>query len=195
MEVFANFLSKELEDSIEQSAFNLPWYFSKHTSELDSLSDYHKIPNTLDTPYFVNLLGCHDHGTSADDVRLFVPIIRKLEEKSGRSFLPRIQRIKANFYPRRVDYPEGFYHEPHVDMWDEENKCADEGEIFLYYPNDSDGHTYFFKEPFGAKEYTVANAFYPIKGMGVLFDNSNVHASSPPRVSEHRITLNFVFKK
>ena len=76
-----------------------------------------------------------------------------------------------------------------------EHGVADAGEIFLYYVDDSDGDTFFFNEKFGASEYTVMNRYSPKKGKGVLFDNSIVHASSPPRLHERRMTLNFVFKK
>ena len=80
-------------------------------------------------------------------------------------------------------------------MWDHKNGYADPGEIFLYYANESDGDTFFFNENFGAKEYTVLKRSSPKKGKGVLFDNSIVHASSPPRLHERRMTLNFVFAK
>ena len=190
-----DFLSQELQDKIEIALFNIPWYFQNQTVDLTSLDNYHYTPKVLETPYLVNMLGCHTHGTSADDIKPFVPIIYKLEEKMQRPFLQRIQRIKVNLYTRRADYPEGCYHLPHVDMWDEEKKVPDPGEIFLYYPNDADGETHFFNEPFGAKDYTILKSFLPKKGTGVLFDNSIVHTSTPPRISEYRMTLNFVFRK
>jgi len=196
MLVIENHLSKEMADHVEDCMLQLPFYYQDATSDFSTLGDFqHNIPNVIETPYFVNLLGCQNHGTSANDVRYFIPIIKKLEENTGRSFLPRIQRIKANLYPKRIDYPNDCYQIPHVDMWDHEHRAADAGEIFLYYVDESDGDTFFFNENFGSSEYTILRRSSPKKGKGVLFDNSIVHASSPPRLHERRMTLNFVFKK
>lgn len=196
MLVIENHLSKEMADFVEQSALELPWYWQESTSDFSSLGDFQKdVPHVIETPYFVNLLGCHNHGTSSNDVRPFIPIIRKLEENTGREFLSRIQRIKVNLYPKRINYPEGCYQLPHVDMWNHETRCPDSGEIFLYYVDDSDGDTFFFNERFGANEYTIMRRSTPKKGKGVLFDNSIVHASSPPKIHERRMTVNFVFAK
>ena len=191
-----NHLTKDMADFVEQSMLELPWYFQTATSDFSELGGFqNNIPNVIETPYFVNLLGCHNHGTSANDIKPFVPIIKKLEENTGRSFLSRIQRIKANLYPKRVDYPDDCYQIPHVDMWNHETGYPDPGEIFLYYADDSDGDTFFFIEEFGASQYTEFKRSSPKKGKGILFDNSTVHASSPPRLHEHRMTLNFVFAK
>ena len=196
MLVIENHLSKEMADHIEDCMLQLPFYYQEATSDFSELGDFQRnVPNVIETPYMVNLLGCHNHGTSANDVRYFIPIIKKLEENTGRSFLPRIQRIKANLYTKRVDYPNDSYQIPHVDMWNHEAGHPDAGEIFLYYADDSDGDTFFFNENFGAKEYSVLRRSSPKKGKGVLFDNSIVHASSPPRFHDRRITLNFVFTK
>lgn len=197
MFIVENLLTPETADSIEQSLLQLPWYFQTATSDLTGLGNAFQRsgPNIIESPYLVNLLGCHDHGTSAEDIKPFVCIIKQLEEYTGRSFLDRIQRVKANLYLKRVDYPNECYQLPHVDMWDHTKRSADPGEIFLYYADDSDGDTFFFNEGFGSKEYTVLTRSAPRKGKGILFDNSMVHASSPPRVHERRMTLNFVFTK
>ena len=191
-----NHLTKEMSDYVEDCLIGLPFYYQDATSDFSELGDFQKnLRNVIETPYFVNMLGCHNHGTSADDVKYFVPIIKKLEENTGRPFLKRIQRIKANLYLKREDYPDNCYQIPHVDMWNHETRTADPGEIFLYYVDDSDGDTFFFNERFGSSQYTVMKRSSPKKGKGVLFDNSVVHASSPPRVHKRRMTLNFVFAK
>ena len=142
MLVFENHLTKEMSDYVEDCMLQLPWYFQTATSDFSELGGFQSnIPNVIETPYFVNMLGCHNHGTSAQDIKPFIPIIKKLEENTGRSFLPRTQRVKANLYPRREGYPDNCYQMPHVDMWDHEKHMADAGEIFLYYVNDSDGDT------------------------------------------------------
>ncbi len=196
MKIFENFLDNEKSNHIEECALALPWYFSNATSDFSTLDGYkHTDTFVEETPYFVNMLGCHNHGTSANDIKPFVSIIKQLEETTGRSFLKRIIRVKANLYTKQADYPDYCYQLPHVDMWDAKTNTPDPGEIFLYYVDDSDGDTFFFNENFGANEYTIYKRSPPVKGKGVLFDNSMVHASSPPRRHERRITLNFVFAK
>jgi len=196
MKIFDKLLDDTMSEHIESCLLNLPWYYETSTSDFSDISDFQRnVPNVLETPYMVNMLGCHPHGTSASDIKPFITIIQKLEETTGRPFLNRIQRIKANLYLKRVDYPDNHYQLPHVDMWNADTNTPDPGEIFLYYGDDSDGDTFFFIEEFGAREYTTFKQSSPKRGKGVLFDNSLVHASSPPRINERRMTLNFVFRR
>ena len=192
--VFENHLTKEMSDYVEDCMLQLPWYFQTATSDFSELGGFQSnIPNVIETPYFVNMLGCHNHGTSAQDIKPFIPIIKKLEENTGRSFLPRTQRVKANLYPRREGYPDNCYQIPHVDMWDHEKHMADAGEIFLYYVNDSDGDTFLFNEKLetyrATHTLTVDRTFTPKKGRALLFDSSYLHSSSPPKSHDTRIVL------
>jgi hypothetical protein len=189
MQLFENFLSKEQEDSIEMAMLKLPWYFNTIENDLNDISD--------STPvYFVNLIGCESHGTTADDIKPFVVLLKKLEELTGREYMSRICRVKANLYTRRPDFAEGHYHKPHLDFYNNDTKLGDEGEIFLYYANDSDGDTVFFEEKrIDAENPTIIKRSPHKKGTALLFDNRTLHASSNPRVSEYRVNINFVFKK
>lgn len=189
MQFFENFLSKEQQDAIEKAMMELPWYFNVIEGDIKDTSK--------DTPtYFVNMIGCEKHGTTGNDVKPFVPLLLKLEQMTGRSYKERISRIKANFYTKRVDFPENHHHKPHIDFYNEETKKGDEGEVFLYYANTSDGDTFFFKEDvIDPKQYTITKRMPHIKGTAVLFDNKVLHASSSPRKSEYRMNINFVFRK
>ena len=198
MQIFENFIEKPLADKLEENILSIPWYFQSKTADYSTLgkgdgSFQRDLPHMKETLFFVNLVGCEEHGTTAQDARHFVPIIQRLEQETGRSFMDRIIRIKADLYVQCADYPPDHYHQPHIDMWNEVEQRPDDGEIFLYYVDDSDGDTFFFKEPFGAKEYTTTYRSNPIKGKGVLFDNHTVHSSSPPVNHVRRMTVNFVF--
>ena len=103
--------------------------------------------------------------------------------------------MKANMYLKQPDYPTGYHHTPHVDVYDEKTDTIGEGEIFLYYVDCSDGPTYMFNERFPSSSVTKSAFTNPEKGKGILFDLQNQHASSPPRFHDRRITLNFVFRK
>lgn len=189
MHLFENFMTPDEADKIETAMLALPWYFNTIEGNLSNASQ--------DTPvYFVNLIGCESHGTTSDDIKPFVPLILKLEKITGRSFKERISRVKANLYTKRPDFPENFHHKPHLDFYNEETKLGDEGEVFLYYGNTSDGDTYFFNEKrIDTKTLTITDQFPHIKGNGLLFDNTILHASSSPKISEYRMNINFVFRK
>jgi hypothetical protein len=200
MQIFENFIDRPTADKIEEGILSIPWYFQSSTADYSTLgkgdgSFQRDLPYMKETLFFVNLVGCESHGTTTQDAKHFVPIIKKLEEVTGRSFFDRIIRIKADLYVQCADYPEDHYHQPHIDMWNEVTHKPDDAEIFLYYADDSDGDTFFFKEAFGADKYTTTHRSKPVKGKGVLFSNDIVHSSSPPVNHVRRMTVNFVFSK
>ena len=189
MRFFDNFIHNEAQDKIEHAMFKMPWYFNTVDDDIKTISNDN-------APYFVNLLGCEAHGTTADDIRPFVPLIIQLEKVTGKSYSDRIVRVKANLYTKRNEFPEDAYHKPHLDLYNKDTDLGDEGEIFLYYVNTADGDTFFFNEKKqGQKDYTINKRVPHIKGTAMLFDNTIVHASSSPRFSEYRMNINFVFKK
>lgn len=61
-------------------------------------------------------------------------------------------------------------------------------QVFLYYVNDSDGDTVFFKDD----EKTEIKRVTPKKGRGVFFDGSIKHCSTRPSKS-HRCIFNYDF--
>lgn len=188
MKLFENFLTRQEENDIEKAMLKLPWYFNTIEDDINDI--------TKKTPtYFVNVLGCENHGNSSEDIKPFVPLLFKLEEMTKRQYINRIVRVKANLYTRRPDFEENHFHKPHLDLYNKETMIGDDGEVFLYYANTSDGDTVFVNEGLASNEFTVKKRIPHIKGTAVLFDNKQVHASSSPRLSEYRININFVFRK
>lgn len=103
-----------------------------------------------------------------------------------------IYRIKLNWLPQsynKDDAGDG-WHVPHVDM-------GDDHKVFLYYVNDADGPTIFFKETYdnwdGESKLTVDTRVDPKAGRGVMFDGKTYHASSSPMESPYRIIINVDF--
>lgn len=78
--------------------------------------------------------------------------------------------------------PELLINYPHVDSKDTDMYS------FLYYINDSDGPTYFFKDNKIIKEVV------PRKGTGVFFNSNILHAGAKPRDNNDRIAINYMFK-
>jgi ectoine hydroxylase-related dioxygenase (phytanoyl-CoA dioxygenase family) len=68
--------------------------------------------------------------------------------------------------------------------------------VFIYYVNDSDGDTVFFKQKFNGfpvKNLDEEFRISPKAGTAVLFDGNQYHASSSPVNSDYRCVLNIDF--
>jgi len=194
MKILRNFVKRDYQDYLETAALRIPWYFQDNTCDYSHLPNWKPDQNLKETPFFVNMM-VDEFQVKSDDFKYFRPLLSFLEQETGRKYVSRLFRFKANLYLKNETYPENCFHTPHVDVFDEKTGEVGEGEIFIYYADSSDGDTYLFREPFGSESYTTANRVSPLKGKAVLFDLQTVHASSPPRFHERRITLNFVFTK
>jgi hypothetical protein len=93
--------------------------------------------------------------------------------------IDQIIRAKVNLYFKSENTK---HHTPHVDF----NK---KHLVFLYFLNDSDGDTVFFKDN-GLKQ---AFSVEPKAGRAVVFDGSMYHASQSPKQNKTRSTLNINF--
>lgn len=195
MKVIDNLFTKEHQDLIETSALRIPWYFQDNTCDFSYIPNYPQtIAGVKETPFFVNMM-VDDFQVQSEYYKYFAPIVVSLEKHTGRSYRNRLFRMKTNMYLQQPEYPDGFHHTPHVDVYDEKTDTIGEGEIFLYYVDKSDGPTYLFNERFPSTSVTKRVTITPEKGKGVLFDLQTQHASSPPRFHDRRMTLNFVFTK
>ena len=73
---------------------------------------------------------------------------------------------------------------------------------FIYYVNDSDGDSVFFKERYKPKDgppklkdtdVTECFRYTPKKGTGILFDGHQYHSGNSPKNSLYRTIINFDF--
>lgn len=98
-------------------------------------------------------------------------------------------RIKSNISTRRATYE---YGAPHVDQ-DYNHK------VFLYYVNDSDGDTVFFKQHWhqgieiDEKDLVEELRVAPKMGLGVVFEGFQYHAATPPVLNDYRCVINIDF--
>jgi hypothetical protein len=191
MEIFTNFLSKDVERTIEDTLVdnNFPWYFNQHTSY-----NAIKTTKTLDTPFFSHMFFFQNKCNSDFYDNICIPIIEGLERKTDKNLLDKVWRIKANLYTNHSYYPDDFYHPIHIDNADKSFR----GLTFIYYVNDTDGVTFMFNEYYDYNIFDIndAESFTKVsseRGKGVLFDISQFHASQPPSKGQTRMTINFVF--
>ena len=165
IEVYDNVFDLDFQNQIEDSCFDLPYSFSTTSTTLTKNQPYCPIfghvflpTRKYSTDFFNNIA-----------YRLST-IIKKpiIEIPQGRVWI----QIPNNGMP---------IHPPHTDLdfphW-----------VCLYYVNDSDGDTIFFKDDQKTKIKSVS----PKKGRIVFFDGSIYHSSSVP-TKHHRIVVNINF--
>ena len=103
----------------------------------------------------------------------------------------RVLRIKINMVMQDSDAPLGSHHMPHIDSDGDHS-------VFLYYVNDSDGDTVFFKDWFNGStpELTeVVKSVSPKRGRAIIFNGLQYHASSSPREYKTRCVINVDFEQ
>lgn len=107
-----------------------------------------------------------------------------------------ILRIKANLQTRAPHTTKNTHSFPHMDFPPPGN---DDIITFLYYVNDSDGDTYFFKDkiddikgdPKDLNNLNIIKQVSPKKGRLVMFRGDILHAGSNPINSNLRIVINY----
>jgi 2OG-Fe(II) oxygenase superfamily len=107
--------------------------------------------------------------------------------------ISKLVRIRGGM-TTRTPYP--VVHAPHVD-WDNFHMTA------LYYVNDADGETIFYKETREETEtmssfewakdrqFTVLQKVQPKADRMVLFDGRIYHSSTSPTTVDYRLTINY----
>lgn len=184
--VIDNLTSKSNAKYIEKCLINHPWYYLKDTA-------YNQF-TAVEKPYepsWVHFL--YNNEESLSDLKplaesLLITALDKLN-------LPfsKLIRIRAGM-STRTPYP--VKHSPHVD-WDDHHMSA------VYYVNDSDGDTTFFKEKRDEtlsvssyewsknRTFTVDKQVSPIADRIVVFDGLTYHSSTTPCNTDYRIIINF----
>lgn len=182
IDIIDDFLPVTYQNKLESllTSNDVPWFYYNQTSmnAVDYRDSY-----TIDNPQFVHVAFFRQKNT--DLFEYLYPAVFFLEQQTGISYHDRLLRIKANLVYKRENYPADHYNMPHVD---EDIPC----ETLLYYVNDSDGDTFIFNNE---DRLSIEQRITPKKGRGVLFDSRILHAGSPPRITEARIVLNFMFYK
>jgi len=145
---------------------------------------------TKESPQFVHSFYNESNGSRSD----WFAFMRTMNY-----FIPHninnILRIKVNCMQKQPDYPEGFYNTIHTDT-NRELPYAKDMKTLLYYPMDTDGDTYFFNKTIfddDKSDIEIMKTVSPKSNRAVIFDSAQLHASSPPRISEWRFAVNFIF--
>lgn len=174
------------------TSVNFPWYFIPKSVPETENTDFVVDENTKDSGLFTHAF-MNNGVITSNYFPLVRPILYFLEYKTDFKY-QYIDRIKANFMVKDSEFPENFYNAAHSDVV----TVDDEYKTFLYYVNDSDGDTVLFNEvmlPFlRPNSLTVNKRQTPKQNCGVIFSSNQMHASTPPRVADYRININFILK-
>jgi hypothetical protein len=167
-----------------------PWFLIQNTVTYDKQTLLFTDNNTRESRFFVHGL-FKDGIVSSQWLKLFEPMFHIIKDRIGQGFT--LQRIKVNFMYKDKDFPLHCYNTAHVDVTPD--RSSKDFKTVLFYLNDSDGDTFFFNENArdGVPEkLTIQHRQSPKHNMAVMFDSSQYHASSPPRITDYRISINIV---
>jgi hypothetical protein len=186
MKVIDNVTSPANASYLENLMLDQPWFYLRNTA-------YNQFDNRIQ-PYDPSwvLMMYNNNEIMNPLMSLAQSILIKALYESQMS-LSKLIRIRAGF-TTRTPYP--IIHEPHVD-WDDGHMTA------LYYVNDSDGDTIFYKEKRDQslsvssyewsknKKFTVDQTVSPKADRLVIFDGLTYHSSTSPIAHDHRLVINF----
>ena len=170
---------------------NFSWYYFNN---IIYGHDNKKIinPNITKTFAFVHTL-FDEHGINSDDYDLFSTILNffVVREKVKIKDMIRV-RIRKTF--RIKNHSIEKYNVPHIDVKDHLPY-----KTLLYYVDNSDGDTVFFKNKLTENTYLDAEAeeykrISPKKGRAIYFDGDIYHSGNCPVDYNERTIINFDFK-
>jgi hypothetical protein len=182
IKIIENFIPKNLQDhfySILNSNL-FPWYCNQSVTDSITLSK----KNYKDSSFFTHVFHRNDNG-GYSDIHLVEKfgVIRYFAEEKLNISIKDVVRLQANLNTTRPDYKDSEHHGIHVDETPQSTSKS-----LVYYVNDADGDTYFY-----SNNEKLIKRISPKKGTAVYFPSNTYHASSPPRKTNKRIVINFVF--
>ena len=164
-----------------------PWFLQTETTSYDKEFST-SIPDELssENPQFMHtVLNTLGEIVSPDGYeKVCEPVWKWIVSNTKMPEFSDFRRIKINLAPKRESNT--LYHTPHVDFdqphW-----------TIIYYVNDSDGPTFFFKQRYdGTKQkLQIEQKVEPRQGRFVLFDGLQYHTSSNPQYNDMRCVINF----
>jgi hypothetical protein len=186
IKILNNVTSNSAVQHLEKCLLNHPWYYLKDTA----YNQFEENQKPYD-PSWVHFL--YNNEESLSDLKpLAESILFTALERLNLS-ISKVIRIRAGL-TTRTPYP--VIHSPHVD-WDNHHMTA------VYYVNDSDGDTIFYKEKRDEslsvnshewsknRKFTVDQTITPVADRMVVFNGLNYHSSTTPCNVDYRLVINF----
>ena len=175
MKIYKNVLLKADLKFLQEVLFkdNFPWYYNKNTTECIKYVD----KKTFETPQFTHSLIRNEQINSEYYLHKLSQILDKIYKNFD---INKIIRMKFNLQLSHKKKKGKLYNRPHID----DSKIPTAEKIIIFYINDSDSYTYFFKNK---------KVFKKIKNTEntlVQFDGNIIHAGSNPEKKDKKLCLN-----
>lgn len=175
-----NFLNESYNKLINETIFDpeFPWFYLGNTSGAKDFVIDNVSFNKNQTGF--NHLVYFDNLQRSNILPLLMPMVHNIEEKFDVT-LNNLQRIRIGM---NLNHGEIGSHYPHTDMHIPHY-------TLLYYIDESDGDTIFYKKSKNNLEIDFKNTHK--KNQAVLFDGLTMHSSSSPINYFKRTTININF--
>jgi Rps23 Pro-64 3,4-dihydroxylase Tpa1-like proline 4-hydroxylase len=195
MKIIDDFLPEKFQDFLFKSFTdtNFPWYLNDGT-----ILTAEKRAPLLDSKTYDNCQFTHtfvrDGQATSNAWSSLASIAQYLIMREDLGELD-IFKVKLNLTTPNHNYPNDHHYPAHVDVTNEDTTPA-EGYTAIYYVNDSDGDTIFFKDRTDLNiDFEEIARVTPKKGRVVLFDTKTFHAGQAPINTQTRLVLNMNFLK
>lgn len=186
--IFDNFLSKKEHQAFHKLIISnsFPWFMQPENGTVLKKTQLKakKIYKNIYENFQLNHLFYADRDLGQGNSRINSPhfyiikeIINKFLKKTKKEKFELI-RAKVNLQPRIPDAKKYHHNTPHLDFSNEDHN------VLLYYINDSDGDTHFFKDN------KIIKSISPKENRLVVFDGNILHTGSHPIKSDYRLVLN-----
>lgn len=184
IKIFDNVLDLEKQNALEEFALTrIPWYYYQDISGCNIQSDN---PNYFPSGGFSHV-AFRDGIINSSFYKDFINLEKITHDifNSLKIEINEILRLKLNLTTPIPGYKPNNFCTPHVDL-------PFSHYVLLYYINNSDGDTIFFKtsDTSHNTNFEILTRIRPKKGSCVLFDGSIFHTQSNPIVSPIRLNLN-----
>jgi hypothetical protein len=172
---------------LESLMLDQPWYYIKNTA-------YNQFDTLEQKPYEASWVSMMYNNNEIMNplMNLAHSVLIKALHDANIS-INKLIRIRAGLTTRT---PFSVTHTPHVD-WDSSHMSA------IYYLNDSDGETIFYKEIWDTnltvksydwvkeRNFNILEKITPKADRIVIFDGIRFHSSTAPQKNNYRLTINF----
>jgi hypothetical protein len=185
IKIIDNFLSDTESSMVEKSLSDCPWFLTYEEATVAPYK-YLTMKDEITKEYIQfchNLLDNNGNVVSNQYSFLINFLKNKLEQNVK---VNKFLRMKINLQTQCSFSKEDFYNTPHLDRLDELKYFN-----AIYYVNDSDGDTFFFKKE--NNKYLITDKVSPKKGRLVVFDGDKYHSGRHPKESLKRVIINFNF--
>jgi len=193
IKIINNLICKKQQEDLNKivNSNHFPWYFLANVLQGRD-KNFKQFNNITETYALVHTLFALPEGVNSDFFKYFKVVTDSFEKKENIKIKDLLRiRIRRTFFIK--GHNNSKYNYPHIDLPEVQNYKS-----LVYYFENSDGDTIFFKEKatdnvFDLNNLSVELRNKPKQGSAVYFDGDIYHSGNSPVDSVYRTVLNFDF--